>query len=307
MKIGLRKTLDDLRTDYLDLYLIHWPQAFYFHDDMVDMAVRGYANEDIDESDGGNNIDTTVSIHETWSAMEELVDEGYVRSIGVSNFPVSLLHELMTKSRIPPAVNQVELHPYLQQEKLLTYCRRRGVHVQAYSPLGTPGYKGPSEPSILNDDPILNEIASNHSTTVATVCLTWAIQRGTSVVVKSSTPARIEENWRSVISMRRGRLSTNSTMKKEGFCEDDDDDDSENNGTCDVTKNNKGDGDKSSDTGNNNNHYDDADDDNEEIKLAPTKIRLSSEEMEQIRSLDRGYRFFRPEEWWGELGMAVFD
>jgi len=286
VKTGLQKTLADLRTDYLDLFLIHWPQAFYFKSDMIDMKVRGYTNEDIDDSDDGNNIDTAVSIHETWSAMEDLVDEGLVKSIGVSNFPISLLHELMTKSRIHPAVNQVELHPYLQQEKLLKYCQRRGVHVQAYSPLGTPGYKEETEPSIL-DDPVLNEIASNHSTTVATICLTWAIQRGTSVVVKSSTPSRIEENWKSVL-----RVSTS-----EGGGDDDDGSNDDGNGeTCHSTNNEKG------DKSNEDNKHTET-----EFAKIHTNIRLSLEEMEQIKSLNKGYRFFRPDEWWGELGMAVFD
>jgi diketogulonate reductase-like aldo/keto reductase len=234
VKIGCQKTLADLRLDYLDLFLIHWPQAFHYVG--IDPNVRGYENEDIVESDGGKLIDPTVSIHETWKAMEELVDEGLVRSIGVSNFPVSLLHELMTGCRIPPAVNQVEIHPYLQQTNLLKYCQKRGVHLQAFSPLGTPGYKEEGEPSILGD-PVLTKIASAHGVTVAQVCISWAMQRGTSVVTKSSNPKRQEENWK---------------MKDHG-------------------------------------------------------ITLSAEEMKEIESLDRGYRFFRPDEWWGSMAMAVFD
>lgn len=234
VKIGLQKTLSDLRLDYLDLFLIHWPQAFYYVE--VDLNQRGYPDEEIDESDGGKRIDPSVSIHETWKAMEELVDAGLVRSIGVSNFPVSLLHELMTKSRIPPAVNQVELHPYLQQTKLLEYCQKRNVHLQAYAPLGTPGYKEADEPSILTD-PVLEKIARKHGVTVAQVCIAWAIQRGTSVVAKSATPQRQEEN----------------------------------------------------------------------LKVANNVLTLSPEEMSEIATLDRGYRFFRPEEWWGSMGMAVFD
>lgn len=231
MKIGLRKTLADLRLDYLDLYLIHWPQAFYYVD--IDLTKRGYDSEDIDDSGGGTKIDPTVSVHETWAAMEELVDEGLVKAIGVSNFGVSLLHELLTKCRIPPAVNQVEAHPYLQQSKLLAYCQKRGVHFQAYSPLGSPGYKENGEPTIL-DDPVLKRIASNHNATVAQVCIGWALQRGSSVVAKSATPKRQEENF-------------------------------------------------------------------------ATNIQLSEAEMREIEALERGYRFFRPEDWWGEMAMAVFD
>ena len=236
VKIGLQKTLQDLRLDYLDLFLIHWPQAF--HPVPVDVNQRGYPDEEIDESDGGKRIDPTVSIHETWEAMEDLVEEGLVRSIGVSNFPVSLLHELMTRSKIRPAVNQVELHPYLQQPKLLDYCTKRGIHLQAYSPLGTPGYKEDGEPDVLKD-PVLVEIAKKYEITVAQLCLVWALQRGTSVVAKSVAPQRQEENLA--------------------------------------------------------------------MATRDPKIVLTDEEMQQISALDRGYRFFRPEDWWGSMGMAVFD
>jgi alcohol dehydrogenase (NADP+) len=235
VKIGLQKTLSDLRLDYLDLFLIHWPTAFHYVD-IANMNQRGYPDEEIDESDGGKRIDPTVSVHETWGAMEEMVDQGLVRSIGVSNFPVSLLHELMTRSRIPPAVNQVELHPYLQQTNLLDYCQKRGVHLQAYSPLGTPGAKEADEPSILTD-PVLGKIAEKHNVTVAQVCIAWALQRGTSVVAKSASPVRQEEN----------------------------------------------------------------------LKAAKEPLTLTPDEMMEIALLDRGYRFFRPEEWWGSMGMAVFD
>lgn len=233
VKIGLRKTLTDLRLSYVDLYLIHWPQAFHYVD--IDPSKRGYDNDDIDSGDDGKNIDPNVSVHETWAAMEELVDQGWVKQIGVSNFPVSLLHELMTRCKIPPAVNQVEAHPYLQQTKLLQYCEARGVYFQAYSPLGSPGYKGEGEPRIL-DDPTLTRIAMVHNVSVATICIAWAIQRGTSVVAKSADAKRQAEN------------------------------------------------------------------------LLPAKrhIHLSETDMADIAQLDRGYRFFRPEDWWGSMAMAVF-
>ena len=182
------------------------------------------------------NIDSSVSVHETWEAMEKLVDEGLVKQIGVSNFPVSLLHELMTRCRIPPAVNQVEAHPYLQQTKLLKYCEARGVHFQAYSPLGSPGYSGEDEPRIL-EDTTLKRIAMAHNVSTATIAIAWALQRGTSVVAKSACATRQAEN------------------------------------------------------------------------LLPVKhqIHLSATEMADIAKLERGYRFFRPEDWWGSMAMAVFD
>ena len=234
VRIGLQKTLTDLRLDYLDLYLIHWPPAFFYVD--IDPTKRGYENEDIDDSGDGTKIDPSVSIHETWEAMEELVDEGLVREIGVSNFPVSLLHELLTRSKKPPVVNQVEGHPYLQQARLLKYCQARGVEYQAYSPLGTPGFKEVDEPTIL-DDQVLTKIAQTHNASVANVCIAWALQRGTSVVAKSASPSRQAEN----------------------------------------------------------------------LKMETSPIVLSESEMEEIAKLDRGYRYFRPDEWWPEMPVAVFD
>jgi diketogulonate reductase-like aldo/keto reductase len=254
VKIGLQKTLNDLRLDYLDLYLMHWPQAFKYVD--IDPNIRGYDGESgkIDDSNNGENIDPNVSIHETWSAMEELVDEGLVRNIGVSNFPVSLLHELMSGNhKIQPVVNQVEMHPYLQQPKLLAYCRKRNIHVQAYSPLGSPGYKKDYDPTLL-DDPVLKKIATNHGITVAQVCIGWALQRGTTVVVKSTSPERQRENIKlqtpdSIVSID---TSVDENSSAVGFT-------------------------------------------------------FSEEELREIAGLERGYRFFRPEEWWGDMAMAVFD
>lgn len=236
VEMSLRKTLNDLRLDYLDLYLVHWPVAFKYVD--MDPTKRGWEDEAIDDSDGGNNIDPNVSIKETWSAMEDLIDTGLVRQIGVSNFPVSLLHELMAGCRIKPAVNQVEMHPFLQQQKLLNYCSARGVHVQSYSPLGTPGYKEKDEPTVL-DDVVLKEIAATKNITVPQLCLLWALQRGCSVVAKSTSAERQKENLAAV--------SLNSSM------------------------------------------------------------HLSEHEMNRISALDRRYRFFRPEDWWGSMAMAVFD
>lgn len=230
VEAAARKTLRDLRTNYLDLYLIHWPVAFQ-PIDIPDQ--RGWPNADIDESEGGKRIDPTVSIHETWRAMEALVDQGLVKHIGVSNFPVSLLHELLTTARIPPAVNQCEAHPYLQQQRLVDYCNARGVHFQAYSALGTRGYKESDEPVVL-DDPILREIAAKHQVSTAAVCIAWAVQRGTTVVAKSESADHQADN------------------------------------------------------------------------LAAADLRLNTVDMKAIAGLDRGYRFFRPEEWWGAMAMAVF-
>jgi diketogulonate reductase-like aldo/keto reductase len=111
--------------------------------------------------------------------MEELVDAGLVKAIGVANFTTALLHDLLSYARIKPAVNQVELHPYLQQRQLLRYCAAQGIVVEAYSPLGSPGSNcGTVAPAVLQDA-TLRRIAAAHNKSVAQVCLKWGVQRGT--------------------------------------------------------------------------------------------------------------------------------
>ena len=111
-------------------------------------------------------IDHSVSYQETWHALEELVDAGLVKAIGVSNLTAGLLHDVLTYARIKPAVNQVELHPLLHQSALLAFCKHHGIVVQAYSPLGSADFKKPEDPSVLAL-PELAAIAAKHSKTRA--------------------------------------------------------------------------------------------------------------------------------------------
>lgn len=198
VELALRKTLNDLRLDYLDLYLVHWPIAFRYVD--IDPTQRGWENEDIDDSDGGNNVDPTVSLLETWLGMQEMVEKGLTKYIGLSNVPIMLLHELLASPQvtISPFVNQVELHPYLPQDNLVQYCQTRDIAVQAYSPLGTTRYKERDEPNLLTDEPVLQEIASKHGKSVAQVLLKWAVQRNTSINVQSSSATHQRENFEAV-------------------------------------------------------------------------------------------------------------
>jgi alcohol dehydrogenase (NADP+) len=126
-------------------------------------------------------------IEATWTAMEKAVDDGLVRSIGVSNFSVLKLSDLLFKARIPPAVNQVECHPYLQQKKLKQFCDEHNIHVTAYSPLG-------ADQTTLLDNVIVKSIASKLSVTPGQVLLAWALAHHHSAVCKSSSPARLQEN-----------------------------------------------------------------------------------------------------------------
>mmetsp|Transcript_23261 Transcript_23261/g.41588 ORF Transcript_23261/g.41588 Transcript_23261/m.41588 type:complete len:199 (+) Transcript_23261:136-732(+) len=197
--------------------------------------------------------------------METLVDKGLVKHIGVANFPVMLLHDMLSYARIPPSVNQVEIHPYNQQSELLAYCKSRNITVQAYSPLGTPGHKEDGEPNVLSD-PVLKEIADARRISVAQLCIVWSLQRGCHVVAKSSDKRHMEENLEvSVVSAVDGNYG--NRFASMASTEDRDD----------AT------GAESS-----------------------SSLVLSEDEMERIASLDRGYRFFRPEDWWKDTPVPVF-
>ncbi len=177
---ALRKTLTDLQLDYLDLYLMHWGVAFK----------PGHGKEPM--GDDGKVMLDEVTVLETWQAMEELVHKKLVRSIGVCNFTNPMLIDLLKGSSIKPAMNQIELHPYLPQAKLVQFCYENNIAVTAYSPLGRAGVDLPG-PKLI-DDPIVKKLAAAHHKTPAQILLNWALGRGTIAIPKSVTPARIAEN-----------------------------------------------------------------------------------------------------------------
>ena len=165
-----KKSLHDLRLDYLDCYLVHWPFPNY-HAPHCDGDVR--------------NPDSRPYIHEeymeTWHAMESLVDMGLVRHIGTSNVTIPKLKRILQDVRIRPAVNEMELHPCFQQGELYQFCLDEGIVPIGYSPVGSPNRpERDRTPEDFNDmeQPIVQEIAAKHGIHPALVCLKWAVQRG---------------------------------------------------------------------------------------------------------------------------------
>ncbi|MBP2966705.1 aldo/keto reductase, partial [Acinetobacter baumannii] len=139
--------------DYVDLYLIHWP--------------------------------ITEKYHSTWRAMEEIYESGRAKAIGISNFHPQHIEDLMTTAKIKPMVNQIELHPSLNQHELVTYCKERDIAITAYSPLGHGN---------LIDNPVIKEISEAHNKTVPQVILRWDIQNEIVAIPKSVNKERIISN-----------------------------------------------------------------------------------------------------------------
>lgn len=191
---ALERSLRDLQLDFVDLYLIHFPIALQY----VPFEKRyppGWFYEP--QAAQPHMQPARVPLSETWRAMEGLVHAGLVRNIGVCNFNISLLRDLLSYAQIAPAVLQVELHPFLAQEKLLRFCREQGIVNTAFSPLGAASYfslgMADSHESVL-DQPVVREAASRQGKTPAQVVLRWAVQRGTAVIPKTTRPERLREN-----------------------------------------------------------------------------------------------------------------
>lgn len=207
--IDLAETLKDLQLDYVDCYLIHWPMACPSSGKQAatrkDGAVAGPIKDGHHpmfpmDDDGYFLADKEMHFTDTWKAMEKLVDQKLVRSIGISNFNKSQLVEVVKMARIPVSVLQNECHPYLQQKDLLDVCRFNNICFQAFSPLGSGDtnyakYESPTGTIPLNDVHIA-ALGKKYGKAPGNVILKWALQRGTTAVSKSVNPSRIEDNFK---------------------------------------------------------------------------------------------------------------
>lgn len=150
---SFEKSLENLQTDYVDLLLLHFP--------------------------------VTIARKKAWLALEKIYEDGRAKSIGVSNFTIKHLEEMKEYAKVTPAVNQVELHVFLQQPELIKYCHEHDIVVEAYSPLAH---------AKDMDEPVIQEISEKHSKSYAQIMLRWCVQKGLVVLPKSVTPKRIQEN-----------------------------------------------------------------------------------------------------------------
>jgi diketogulonate reductase-like aldo/keto reductase len=196
VRAACERSLSDLGLQYVDLYLIHFPICLKF----VPFETR-YPPEWVhDPSAASPQIEEDpVPVSETWAAMEALVDAGLAKNIGVANFNVQSVADLLSYCRIRPSVNQVEVHPYLPQARLLQYCKKHGVHVTAFSPLGSASYVelGMDQKlggGCLTEVAVL-AVAEAVGRTPAQVVLRYGVQRGLSIIPKSSRVERVVENF----------------------------------------------------------------------------------------------------------------
>jgi alcohol dehydrogenase (NADP+) len=175
---AFKASLERLRINYLDLYLVHTPFAFQAGDE-----------QDPRDQDGKVLYDRGVTLLDTWRAMEGLVDQGRCRAIGLSDIGLDQLLPLYESARIKPAVVQVESHPYLPETELLEFCKAKGIVLLAFAPLGHGARPGPLE------DAVILEVAGRVGKSPAQVLLAWAVQRGTALLTTPKSAARARENF----------------------------------------------------------------------------------------------------------------
>lgn len=186
VRSSLKKSLYDLGLTYLDLYLIHWP---------IGLQEGG---EFLPKDEDGTVLFSDVDFVETWKALEDCVDEGLVKDIGLSNFNSQQVSRILDIARIRPSNIQIEIHLHFANSKLIQFCQEKGISVTAYSPLGSPGNKTAyqSVPFVHSlQEPLVQEIAQKKGKLPSQIILRFLVQRNLCVIPKSVTPTRVTENF----------------------------------------------------------------------------------------------------------------
>jgi alcohol dehydrogenase (NADP+) len=184
IKAAFEITLRDLGMDYLDLYLIHWPVALQYD---INYAQKGSDLISLSE----------IPLSETWQELINLKENELTKHIGVSNFSIKKINQITDETGVMPEVLQVELHPFLQQQKLLNFANEKGVFLTGYCPLGSADRPAirilEGEPKLFQNA-IIQAIANEKGCSIAQTILAWAVNRGTSIIPKSVNPVRLKEN-----------------------------------------------------------------------------------------------------------------
>ncbi|MCH7408456.1 aldo/keto reductase [Belliella sp. DSM 111904] len=184
VKVGIQKSLKELQLDYLDLYLVHWPVSFKKGVGFAENREQYYTYED-------------VPLAQTWQGMQQVQQEGMTRHIGVSNFNIAKLKELFAVGGQGPELNQVEMHPYLKQEKLVKFCKEKGMLMTAYSPLGSgdrsSSSKKSDEPKLFEDH-LVSSLADKYKVSPAQILIAFSVHRNIAVIPKSVNEERIKQN-----------------------------------------------------------------------------------------------------------------
>lgn len=186
---SINSSLEKLQMDYVDLFLVHWPIAAETDDKhMPKLNEKGqYIIKE----------DLTKNPEPTWRAMEKIYESGKAKAIGVSNWTIEGLKQLDTIAKVKPMLNQIEVHPFLPNTELVEYCLAHDIMPAAYSPLGSQN-QVPNTGEKVNTNPTLNSIAEKGGNTLAQVLIAWGLKRGYVVLPKSSTPSRIDSNFKSI-------------------------------------------------------------------------------------------------------------
>ncbi|KAF2401552.1 Aldo/keto reductase [Trichodelitschia bisporula] len=181
---ALDQSLADLGTDYVDLWLIHWPVAF------------GRGEDKFPKTSDGKPITENIDFVDTYKAMEKCFKAGKAKAIGVSNFSHAEMERLLKETSVVPAVHQIERHPWLQQNKFVKWLHEKDIAVVAYSPFGNanPIYEGTKELGLLIQDPTLVEIGKKYGKSGAQTALAWGISTGCAVIPKSKSQERVKQN-----------------------------------------------------------------------------------------------------------------